>query len=236
MDNATDWVVDGGQYALDFDGSNDYVGGIGSLSSFAFIPNPFIFTIAIWFRLNNLTTRCSLMGSTNTSTERGFFLVHEYGAGLGTNALRLFVAHGTLGTSRDLRSANSVVVSGWNFAVIVGLGSAAASKIYINGAGVSTTAVSDAALTAGDATRSLSIGNDTRSAVVANFLWTPGRIDDTKIWNRALTANEVRDLYLLGRGGMYERRRRSRRRAIEQAAGFRAYWVRQKSQIIGGGV
>ena len=219
MDAATDWVVSGGQYALDFDGSNDYVTGIGSISSFAFIPNPFIFTLAIWFNLNNLTTRCSLIGNTNTGAERGFLLIHEFGAGLGTNAIRMLVTHGTVGETRDLRSADSVVVSGWNFAAIVGMGSAAASKIYVNGVGVSTTVAQDWALTAGDATRSLSLGNDTRSAVVENILWTPGRIDDTKIWNRALTANEIQQLYLLGRGGMYQRRRRTLRRVgVEQGA------------------
>ena len=40
MDAATDWVVDGGQYALDFDGSNDYVDARQTLTG--------AFTISMW--------------------------------------------------------------------------------------------------------------------------------------------------------------------------------------------
>ena len=61
-----------------------------------------------------------------------------------------------------------------------------------------------------------------------------GRIDDHAVWSRALSPNEVRQLYQLGRGGMYQRRRR---RAIYlPQAGFQAAWALRRSQIIGGGL
>ena len=61
-----------------------------------------------------------------------------------------------------------------------------------------------------------------------------GRIDDHAVWGRALSPNEVRQLYQLGRGGMYQRRRR---RAIYlPQAGFQAAWALRRSQIIGGGL
>jgi hypothetical protein len=37
-----------------------------------------------------------------------------------------------------------------------------------------------------------------------------GRIDDVQIRNRGMTGGEIRELYLLGRGGMFQRRRRRR--------------------------
>ncbi|MFN9293067.1 MAG: hypothetical protein ACK6EB_33730, partial [Planctomyces sp.] len=49
-----------------------------------------------------------------------------------------------------------------------------------------------------------------------------GYIDDHTVYARPMTPDEIRRLYLLGRGGMYERRRRTLRRvAVEQATGAR---------------
>ena len=62
------------------------------------------------------------------------------------------------------------------------------------------------------------------------------RVDDVTVWQRSLTDTEIARLYLLGRAGMYKRRRRTARRAVIEQAGFRAYWARRQSQIIGGGV
>ena len=61
-----------------------------------------------------------------------------------------------------------------------------------------------------------------------------GVISDVTIWNRALTINEALQLYQLGRGGMYQRRRR--RRLYAAQAGFQAAWALRRSQIIGGGL
>ena len=63
-----------------------------------------------------------------------------------------------------------------------------------------------------------------------------GLIDDLAVYNRRLASGEIRQLYLLGRGGMYERRRRTLRRVAVEQAGFKAYWARRQNQIIGGGV
>lgn len=64
-----------------------------------------------------------------------------------------------------------------------------------------------------------------------------GKVSDLVFWDRPLSPNEIQQHYLIGRGGMFQRRRRTLRRvAIEQAAAFRAYWARRQNQIIGGGV
>ena len=72
--------------------------------------------------------------------------------------------------------------------------------------------------------------------VYAPYMWD-GLLDDMTVLNRMLTANEIQQLYQLGRGGMYGRRRRTLRRVgVEQGAAFKAYWARRQNQIIGGGV
>ena len=61
------------------------------------------------------------------------------------------------------------------------------------------------------------------------------RVDSVLAHTRALSANEIQRLYLVGRGGMFERRRRTLRRVAIEQAGFKAYWA-QRSALIGSGV
>ena len=67
----------------------------------------------------------------------------------------------------------------------------------------------------------------------------PGRysdalIDDVTFYNAGLTANEVREIYRLGRGyGVFPEPDFDEGFA---AAGFKAHWARRQSQLIGGGV
>lgn len=59
--------------------------------------------------------------------------------------------------------------------------------------------------------------------------------DDFRLYDRALTAPEIRQLYERDRGGgmLYQP---PKRRSVFIAAGFRAYWHRRQSQLIGGGL
>lgn len=239
MDVSTDWVMSrvrgrSGR-ALDFDGTNDYVANCGNTASFAFVHSTYVFTASIWFNLNSLSSRYSLFGTTNTGSELGFLMLHEFGAGLGTNSIRFVSFNGNLGQSKDLRSPNSVVVSGWNHAVVIGRGTAANSAMVINGQAVTTTASQDSANGTGNTTRNLSIGNDTRSAVLSNTLWTAGKIAEAAIWQRSISVGDAQALYRLG-PGWYQPQLPRRLPYSEQQAGFRAYWARRQSQLIGGGV
>jgi hypothetical protein len=63
-----------------------------------------------------------------------------------------------------------------------------------------------------------------------------GQADDITVWNRELSPNEIRQLYLLGRGGMYQRRRRTLRRVYSvQAEAIKSYLFVNRGQVIGGG-
>jgi hypothetical protein len=63
-------------------------------------------------------------------------------------------------------------------------------------------------------------------------LFFPGKLDDIKIHATAFDAGTVRQLYQLGRGGMYQRRRRRSRIYIPQA-GFQAAWARGSNVLLG---
>jgi hypothetical protein len=61
-----------------------------------------------------------------------------------------------------------------------------------------------------------------------------GLADDWRLYLRALTPADVRQLWQLGRGNMPIVRKR--RYTEEAAGGFKAYWANRRSQLIGGGV
>jgi hypothetical protein len=62
------------------------------------------------------------------------------------------------------------------------------------------------------------------------------RVDSVVAHTRALSAGEIRQLYLLGRGGMYQRRRRTLRRVYSvQAEAIKSYLFVNRGQVIGGG-
>jgi hypothetical protein len=76
----------------------------------------------------------------------------------------------------------------------------------------------------------VTIGRSTHGGV-EYFL---GQLDDIAIYNTALTPNEVAQVYRLGRGyGVFPEPDFDEGFA---AAGFKAYWARRQSQLIGGGV
>jgi hypothetical protein len=61
-----------------------------------------------------------------------------------------------------------------------------------------------------------------------------GNFDDFRLYDRALTAPEIRQLYVGGRGfGLVPERLRRRGTA---AAAFKSYWARRQTQLIGGGL
>ena len=78
----------------------------------------------------------------------------------------------------------------WAFVTVVQDGVAGTRKIYVNG----VLANSDASPAAANGTGSCDIGYGNISDE-----YFGGKIDDVRIYNRALTANEVQQLYLMGK-------------------------------------
>ena len=219
MDAATDWVIDGGQYALDFDGSNDFV-LIGSQSA---LSGAFArMTKAIWIRPAQTAIQKYVFADFNTS---------------GTTS-RLSISHDTKAkafqnTATSLTSTTTLAIGQWYHIVVTrndgtGAGNTGLMSLYLNGVLEASTSYSYTSPVLQVSGEQLSRSNATYGDYYS------GLSDEAAIWNRALTPNEVRSLYQLGRGGMLERRRRRRYYSV-QADVVKSYLFVNRGQVIGGG-
>jgi hypothetical protein len=174
MDPASDWVVSGGKGALDFDGTDDWV-------NFATVPPALrlqVFTLSAWV---------------NPNTSSGFRSV--IGGAIGTYNLQLVNNTRSLALVKSFiveignSGANVVALNQWSH-VAATYAAGGNFALYINGSSVGSGTNAQTF----DFTGSLFIG---RNASAEHFL---GQIDDVTIFNTALTASEIREIYRLGRG------------------------------------
>jgi hypothetical protein len=221
MAPSTGWEPSRGKYSAKFDGTDDYFDSIGSLSSFAFIQNTMIFGISWWQKISSLTVRMSPIGNEPASANKGFLIVNEYGAGLGTNALRISIYNGSGGGSATstivARTPDSVLTTEWQHCMIVGVGDNV--RIYINGVLQSLTYERTFnVLSTGDSTRTLNVGRTNHSSTIIPM---NGLIDDVMIFNQTPPEATVKRLATC-RGIAYEMAPRRRSRAAVITSGFSA--------------
>lgn len=175
MDPPTDWVLDGGQYAVDFDGANDQIVSVGN------VPAPQSRTIAMWVLAR---ARSQWFCGTNFGTfNSGLFL------GIESNVLTI-TQYGMA-----IRDTVTFPLNTWQHVVAAHNGNN--YTLYRNGV-----LVKSGAMTTTPAEALWYLGS------YGNGGYFNGRIDDATLWGRALSQNEVQQLYQLGRGGMYTPRRR----------------------------
>jgi hypothetical protein len=90
-----------------------------------------------------------------------------------------------------LNTANSIDTATWNHFVFVRVNQTL--KIYVNGAAIAAdTLVQNGSLIA---TKTLYLGGDPQNTNQNPLAKFNGKIDDVGIWNRALTQEEITDLY-----------------------------------------
>ena len=196
-----DWVVNGGKLALDFDGSNDHVTttcpGVTTRGR----------AVSVWFRTSVLLGSVGQYAGIvrwGTATSFPADAGKDFAVQFGNDA-----NFGSTGFGVS-QYGDGIGVTGfndgrWHHGYIDSAGSL--YSIYVDGVfRASKTMTTNA--TAGTVT----IGRNTYGGVE----YFPGQLDDIRIYNRALTATEVRQLWQIGRGNMPLRRRR---RYTEQAAG-----------------
>lgn len=200
MDAATDWVADtgsGGVRRLDFDGINDRV--IAASASLQFIQNSFVYSISFWIKVLNTSGRYSLTGNAAGTSDKGFCVLFENGAGVGTKAIRVFVNYGSAGNnSQAFRSSdNAITDTNWHHVVITS-SAAATRQIYVDGASLTVTGETQTAVAAtGVSTRAVAIGVCNHSAL---FLPSFSSQDDFRVWNATLDSSDVAFLYNSGAG------------------------------------
>ena len=219
MDAGTDWIgatIQGRSgRVLDFDGTNDYIDFSASTGK---ITN--LITVASWFK----TTQSGSIGrlcakpriaanqqayslATNVSANKASFLVNTSGGG--TNIIT---------------STTSVNTGDWFF--VAGTYDATNIRIFVNGLQEASNTQSGTLLYDNDLP--FQIG---RFDSLGQYF--SGQIGSIGLYNRALNPSEIKTLYNLGPGWYRPYQKRSIGYA---AAGFKAYWHRRQSQIIGGGL
>lgn len=212
MTAADDWVIDAGQYALDFDGTNDLVNA--GTTGGAMLNGPPL-SVAAWVNARSLGFGTQGVISRDQTSPFAFSFRLAFGT-------PILVTDGA-----NLSASSAISLNAWTH-LMVSLGPSFRA-IYINGV---LSASSTAAYTITSNTDNLYIGADF-TGTASDRLFN-GLISDVIVWRRTLTPNHVRQNYQLGRGGMLERRRR--RRVYVEQAGFRGHYRPQRAQLIGGGV
>ena len=224
MDPPTDWVVDGGQYALDFDNTNDYV-DLGS-------------TLTI-DQSSTISLRWFEKVTSSVGTYQSRFILRTNG----TRGLIVFRSTNTTGYSvlsvngkntgdySRFSGAPSIAssVGVWREWCLVNTSTVGGSgdpwRLWVDGIEY---AVSTGSVATAFGNANCRIGLDGLGDDPANCLF-----DDITIWRRSLTPGEVQQLSLLGRGGMFQRRR-VRRGYVSEAVN-RSYLFVNRGQVIGGG-
>lgn len=159
------------------------VGLIGTASSFSFIQNTGVFTIAALVKPDDNTVEGQLMSNSRYDNEKGFTL----GCGGTSRGVLDFRIMGNLGYVINDQLQDFFLDNSWVFITIVGNGTNI--TYYKNGVLFSTSTLS-VPLGTGNSARILSVG-------ASNFLTTPwdGNISQTLIYNRALSSSEVLQNY-----------------------------------------
>jgi len=222
MDAGTDWLdatVRGRSgHVLDFDGSNDYV-------SFG---NPSVVTsgrplfVATWFRTNLNAQRAILAKSLAGAAANRFWLTTEVNS-VGVN--------GELG-GPGVAATFTTGYNDGNWHQLAGLYNGSTMSLFYDGFLHSATTISQL----GPSSYTLIVGkyNDASGGETGTTAQFNGQIAEVAIWNRTITVAEVLDLYRLGPGWYQPYQRK--RYAFVGVAGFKAYWAKRQSQLIGGGV
>lgn len=171
--------------------------GIGSyilVPSSVSLSNLASVTISGWFNTNNFTSDQGLVTkwfqklncSSNTDAYSCLISKNTY-----TNNLPSFIGATNTYTDYRLKTNNNIQLNTWMHFVFVH-NSTTGGALYINGVLMSSTASSSSICSS---TNPLLIGADNNLNTIYRFF--NGKLDDIGIWNRALTATEIQQLYTM---------------------------------------
>jgi hypothetical protein len=186
MDAGTDWVGTSAGLGLDLDGSNDHI-PCGTRLNSELVGN---LTVSVWGRFRSYSPDNAILSNINTGGAGGFGLT------LGATANKISWLQN--GASYDLTSTVTISDANWHHVVLSRYGATGAWTLamYIDGVGnTGTTSVNPAAATTSG---NLTFGRyGDFAGSYANMIF-----GETAIFSRALTAAEVRDLYIRGNGAI----------------------------------
>ena len=210
MNAPTDWVWEPelNRFALDFDGTNDYIQGSGAGVSGINI------SIALWARFDKVNTIAALFANRANNT----------------NGSLLFLLSSKItwdNTTSASRWATNYVPSLATWTHLVLTGDAAGRKLYVNGV-LNDTGSAGTAITGYVDFR---IGSDTSAVqypIGASF-------SDFCLYKRALAPSEIQQLADPSNVMLSGLVLPPRRRIFKATAAFKPYWAIRQHQTIGGG-
>lgn len=209
MDASTDWPVSGDGVALDFDGGNEYVDG----GSSSVMKPATALSVSAWVNLSSSPTSAGRIISARTSaTSNGYILAFD-AAGA---APRLLIGDGAYATAL---SATAIPTLTWS--QVTGTWDGATVRIFVNGISTGSSSKSAITYTAG----ALTIAAEFNPTIGAPL---SGRVDDIRIYNRALTTAEIKLLATRRRVAYDLAPRRSYRAPTAAATNYR-----RNHQLIG---
>ncbi len=176
MDPASDWVASGGKLALDFDGSDDFVNTGNWSNSLTRI------SVSAWVRPTSGTRQdfVSKWGSIN----------YQYVLLQGVTASRFQFYISTTSSNAIGSGDSTTVISAGVWYHVVGTYDGSTVRLFVNGTLENSTSHSG----------NLSASTQNNLIGKSGDALFAGQLDDVTIFNTALTANEVREIYRLGRG------------------------------------
>jgi hypothetical protein len=174
---------------LSFDGLNAYVTVTGT-KTYAAQNSPF--SVSAWAYLNSFTNGWPVIVKLRTDTSHPWYLLLSND----TNYLGISVGSGSTWACLKSGTNPDTLTGKWqHFATVyngAGAGNAANFSIYSDGQPVSMSASAGY----GTYSQGTEIGSETGSGT--SNLWQ-GLIDDVRVYNRALSAEEIKRLYNMGR-------------------------------------
>jgi hypothetical protein len=214
MDPGTDWVASGGKGALDFDGSNDTV-TLPIVEPIASLQVPL--TITAWCLKSSGANGSVFTQYSKTSSNR---LIKIAGYGTGE-----FAYYCSKSDETFTRVAYSVVptLGKWNFLSWTVDGSIATPTIRLGWDGREESFSPPALSSIPDTSVGIAIAANYSGAQSSTgpgvlFEYNAIRLDDIRLYNRALTPSEIQQLYTGGRGvGLMPERIKHRRKTTAAA-------------------
>ena len=221
MDAGSDWVGTPGGWALDFDGTNDYI-PVATGNWRSLVSPSLLLTISVWVLFRS-ASRQSLFSDWSASGGQESLRFEMSGYNIptgyvGGNILRT-------GAQSPIITPTAVPVNQWHHFVVQRTPSG--ERLFWNGALVDS---NSSGVISGWANNIAVIGRGFANA----GLYCDAQVGDIGLWDRDITEAEAKLIYKLGRGGL-GRLLTHRRRRVYSTAGpaFNAAWASRATTIAG---